>query len=104
MNIRYLVAIAVVIVLIAVAHINRYQPLPGDPMGYQPLWDRWLHRVCFQIFVDDNRLACSVNTLTGKQIAAESSMSTVAEEVQLMRSAGFTDKEIVEHVLKPKPQ
>ena len=101
MNRGYLVAAVGAAVLVAAAYITRYEPLPGGaPMGLLPLWDRWFHQVCFVIFAQDNRIACSADALSGKSGSAESSKAVVVGEIKKLREAGFTDKEIVDHVLE----
>ena len=102
---RVVVTVVIVVILGAATHLSRYEPLPGgEPASLLPLWDRWLHRVCFIVFADDNRLACSLESLGNKSEPAVSATVPLFQEVQALRQAGFSDKEIVDHILQPPPR
>lgn len=105
MNGRLLAIAVAVAVFAVVAQVTRFEPLATQhEVGLLPLWDRWLHRVCFVVFAENNRLACSAEALSGESSDASSSKTALVQQIGQLRAAGFTDKEIVDYVLGGKVQ
>lgn len=95
--IKQLIVLAIALAgLLGVAHLTRYEPLgPANTLQMQPVWDRWRHRVCLVFFVQNNRLVCSFESLSGTPKAAPLSYE---DQIRQYRAAGFSDQEIVDHV------
>lgn len=81
--------------VLLLAHATRYQPIAGEGMQPVTVWDRWLHRVCIVSLSMDNKLLCSVD-----EISALGEATSRKAEVEKLRAAGFSDKEIEEHQSK----
>jgi hypothetical protein len=96
--------------LAVMAHMFRYEPLSiaGHGDGTLEVWDRWRHRICI-VAMGYRKVGCTVEELqetvseqtsTGKESTKQP--HSLSEQIQTLRAAGFSEKEIEEWIQSKK--
>ena len=96
----------------AMAHMFRYEPLTltisGSVGNTIKVWDRWRHRICIVAF-GLRGVSCTTDELqeNASQLASTGNESTkqpqsLREDIRTLRAAGFSEKEIEDHIQSQK--
>ncbi len=98
--------------LVVMAHMFRYEPLTiaGSGGGTMEVWDRWRHRICIVAMgypkvgctADELQEMTSEQTSTGKESTKQP--QSLSQQLQILRAAGFSEKEIEEWLQGKKDQ
>jgi len=78
-----------------------------EAFDFIPMWDRWFQRVCVISILGDNQVSCSVEAFTRQFSKANVATPRPMTEVEKLRRAGFSEREVLEWVetaLKTKRQ
>lgn len=98
--------------LVVMAHMFRYEPLTitGSGGGTMEVWDRWRHRICI-VAMGYRKVGCTADELqemaskkTSTEKEGTKQPQSLNQQIQTLRAAGFSEKEIEEWVQGKKHQ